>query len=203
MNSNRLDYKQRGFTLIEIMAVVFLIALIATGATAMFNRGGPLDDLYNDVEKFVLLAHRASDQSVLSGEPMGLVLTPPEWAEDAKETRWSYKWRRAVTLPDETGQLAPPVWQDIEGWEVIQLKEGVELFIERDGSEWEWQAVPASEEAIFVLYPSGEADPFLFEIEFAHQEPAIEPQHVELDETGRLQWKEAREARADLIERLR
>jgi len=96
---------QRGFTLIEIMAVVFLIGLIATGATVMFNRGGPSDDLDDSIERFVLVSQRISDQAILSGEPMGLVLTPPEWAEDAAETRWNYRWKRFATLPDSNQWL--------------------------------------------------------------------------------------------------
>jgi len=133
---------------------------------------------------------------------MGLVLIPPQWSDDAQETRWHYKWKRFVSLPSSEGQSTAG-WQDLEGWETIALKEGVDLFVQIEGSEWDWQAVPANETPIFVLSPSGEAEPYLFELEFAHHEPAVEPQHVELDVSGRLQWKEARQARAELIERLR
>lgn len=199
---NALYKTHRGFTLIEIMAVVFLIALIATGASVIFNRGGPLDDLYDSVERFVLVAHRASDQSIIMGEPIGLVFTPPEWAEDPHTQQWQYTWKRAVQLPDANGQLLPPAWQNIEGWEPIKIKEKIDLFIQRDGEEWEWQSLPANEEPIFVIYPSGEANPYLFEIQFKHWQSDIEAQNVELDFTGRLQWKEAREDRAELIERL-
>jgi len=189
----------RGFTLIEIMAVVFLIGLIATGATVMFNRGGPADDLDASIERFVLVAQRISDQAILSGEPMGLVLTPPEWAEDANETRWRFEWKRFASLPDSNGQIISQ-WQDLDGWAPVYLRGGIELFVRMNGSEWEWRSVPANDTPIFLLHPSGEADPYVFEIEFVHIEPGIEPQHVELDLSGRLQWREALEARAQLTE---
>lgn len=191
---------QHGFTLIEIMVVAVLIGLIATGATVMFDQGGPEDELYDTVERFTLVAQRISDQAVLSGEAMGLVLTPPQWAEDPQETRWHYKWKRFVTLPDSEGQLFSE-WQDLDGWEPVALQEQIRVYVRRDGAQWEWQAVPANETPIFVLYPSGEADPYVFEIEFVHSEPTVEPQHVELDFSGRLQWREAQRDRNELIER--
>jgi len=114
--------KSRGFTLLEIMAVVLIIAMIASSAVVVFASGGPQKDLDSGIEKFVGYSHQVADLSILSTK---------------------------------------------------------------------------SELPLFVLYPTGEAEPFLFEVEFAHRDTSLEPQHVELDRSGKLQWREARDKQAE------
>ncbi len=183
--------RTRGFTLIELLVVVLIIGLLTTGATLMLSGGGPRKDLHDSIEQFVGVAHQVSDLSILTGEPMGLVLTPPLWSEQAVDQRsWQYRWRRFVEMPDGNGNYRFD-WLEVEGLEPIALNKEIELFVHLEGSEWDWEANPPSDEPVFVLYPSGEAEPLMFEIEFAHKEASLEPQHVLLDRSGHLEWKEA------------
>lgn len=184
------------------MVVVLIIGIMASGAMVMFSRGGPSKDLNDGVEKFVQLSHQISDLSILAGEPMGLVLTPPDWSTAPLEERsWSYAWKRYVELPNEGGSSSAS-WVDIDGLEAVSFAREIELFVHIEGHEWDWKAGPQTDQPLIVLFPSGEAEPFEFEIEIVHQDLVTdEPQHVKLDHSGRLQWTEAVEAMAAIEER--
>lgn len=191
-----------GFTLIEILAVVFLIALIATSATVMFESGGPKKALDNEVESFVDRADQIADLAIVNGESMGLVLKPPLWSDEAAgEQTWSYQWQRFVALPEEGGALNFS-WQEIDGVEATKINSDVDVFIRLGGEPWDWEAGPVIDTPLFVLYPSGEAEPFDFEIEFVHQDLDVEPQHVSFTDSGRLEWTEALALRQELEQRL-
>lgn len=197
-------HTHQGFTLLEIMAVVVLVAMVATGATVMFSTGGPKKDLESAVEQFSEYAHQLADLSIMTGEPVGLFLVPPKWSvtSDNLEPGWRYRWRRFIELPSADGQVNFN-WVDIEDLEEVEIDEKISLFVQIEGQEWEWekQDVPKTEIPIFIQYPSGEAEPFLFQIEFAHEDHDIEPLHVELDMTGRLQYREAWDYQKALEER--
>lgn len=186
--------RNRGFTLIEIMAVVMLIALIASSSIVLFSPGGPQKDLDDALEQFVEVSHQVHDLSILTGEAVGLLIVPPAWSGmPIDKTGWSYSWRRYVEVPDENGN-SQPQWVPIDGVNSVSISIDIDLYIHIEDSEWEWQSVPKNEQPLFVLFPTGEAEPFLFEVEFAPRDLDIDPQHVKFDVTGRLQWVEAQAA---------
>jgi|GEM_PF-1018915 len=211
--------KSRGFTLLEIMAVVLIIAMIASSAVVVFASGGPQKDLDSGIEKFVGYSHQVADLSILTGEPVGLIMTPPAWTEDpSDDSGWTYTWRRYVEVPAQAvaaqqnadgGQAEQGLsefpqpdtlvgeWFEITGLEPVPLGDDISVFVRIEGQEWDWRASTKSELPLFVLYPTGEAEPFLFEVEFAHRDTSLEPQHVELDRSGKLQWREARDKQAE------
>ena len=193
-----------GFTLIEMMAVVMIVGLMAAGATVIFSQGGPKKDLHSAVEKFTQYGQRVADFSVLNGEPMGLVLTPPAWSKaDVEHRTWSYRWRRFVEVPSTNANGGVIDWLDMEGLPAVDLDRDVELYVRIEGGEWDWEAGIESELPILVVYPSGEIEPSLFEVEFAHRNADLEPQHVNIDVSGYLQWQEKVEEMEALEERLR
>jgi len=170
---------------------LFLIALIATSATVMFESGGPQKAVDNEIEAFVDRADQIADLAIVNGESMGLVMQPPLWSEDAAgEQAWSYRWQRFIALPDDNGTLNF-TWQDIEGIDPTKMDGELELFVRINGELWEWENGPKVETPLFVLFPSGEAEPFDFEIEFVHQDLSVDAQHVSFSDSGRLEWTEA------------
>ncbi len=182
-----------GFTLIEILAVVVVIGIVSAGTAYVFFSEGEKQEFERAVERFAQFGERAGELSILTGQPVGLVMTPPPWSElGADKQAWIYRWRRFVEVPTDEGILAE--WQNIEGVEAVVLDYDIELFVHLEGGDWEWQAIPKSEQPIFVLYPSGEAEPYLFKVEFVHSNPELAPQHVSLNSEGQLQWDERAEA---------
>ncbi|WP_096085593.1 pilus assembly FimT family protein [Agaribacterium haliotis] len=193
--------RSAGFSLIEIMAVVLILGMMATGAMVIFSAGGPKQDYYGELEKFTGIAHQINDFAIVTGEPMGLVLTPPLWSSQSLENpQWSYTWKRFVSDPSSAGQ-GQSSWEAIDNIEPVRLDENIELYIRIQGDEWEWEDTPPNDNPIFVIYPSGEAEPFEFEVEFVHRSGDFEEQHVEFHKSGKLQWREAWEEREALKEK--
>lgn len=202
MKTTFVGSRQLGFTLIELMAVVLLIGIIAGSTILLFSAGGTQKQFTSALEQFMESASQVSDLSILTGEPVGLVITPPAWAENQLDSPgWRYGWRRQVQVPTENQGQFVPEWLEIDGLNSVSLGPDIQLFVRLEGSEWDWRATPKHSEPIFVILPTGEANPFLFEIEFAHDDLEIEPQHVKLDETGRIQWVELKAERDALRER--
>ena len=199
---NVMTRSSRGFSLIEMLAVVLLVGLIATGTGLIFTTGGPKKDLESAIEQFTQYGDHMGDLSILTGEPLGLVLTPPQWSQGNVEDRsWVYRWKRFIELPDDAGNLIGS-WEIIENLEPIAIDKEIELFVRIDGSLWDWDATPPSETPLFVTFPSGEVEPLDFEVEFVHSDSDLEPQHAEVNQSGKLEWRETAEYLKQLAERL-
>ena len=198
MPTHRSHPTSSGFSLIEILAVVLILGLMATGAMIIFSAGGPKKDFHAEIEKFVGIAHQIGDFAIVTGEPMGLVLTPPAWSSQSLDNpQWTYSWRRFIENPNG----GRSEWRPLDGIEPITMDADIELFVHIEGDAWEWEDTPPNEQPIFVMSPSGEAEPFLFEIEFVHRNSDIESQHVEYHQSGRLQWREVLAERQALEDR--
>jgi len=73
MQCNTLRHDEAGFTLIEVMLVVFIIGLSAgVVVLSLPERADPARQALDD---FVKAVHLARDQAVLSGAPIGLSLS--------------------------------------------------------------------------------------------------------------------------------
>lgn len=68
---------QGGFTLIEILVVLVIIGVVLTFATLSVNPTGPGDRLDTASQRLLALAQDAADESILSGDTIGLQLTDP------------------------------------------------------------------------------------------------------------------------------
>lgn len=187
-----------------MMVVVVIIGLLSVGATYMYNGGGPKSDLHDAIEKFTIIGERMGEMATLTGQPMGLILIPPAWNEtDPLDSGWHYKWKRSVTLSDGQGS-SQTSWIDIEDIDAIELEKEIELYVRINDDEWEWENIPKGGDIpLLSISPSGEVEPFEFEVEFAHENMDIEPQHVKLNESGQLEWAERVEALKELQERMR
>lgn len=177
--------REAGFSLIEIMVVIFVIGLSLSMATLMINRGGPRDDVYETIEQFMGLAQFAGERAILSGETMALRLEPPEWqagrSGNPDDIGWRYRW---VTDSSEG-------WMELENLPAVTLPPSVNLVIEIDDTLWDWQSQLDRTTPIAAVYPTGDITQIAIEVSDERERGFV--QHIEVNETGRLVWVEAPE----------
>ena len=176
---------QRGFSLLELMAVILVIGMVL-GMVSLTVRGGEAkDEVWETVEQFMLLAQFASERSILSGETSALYLEPPEWqiqrGQDPDDIGWRYRW---MTSSSEG-------WQGLPNFPPIALPPTIRLTVEIDENLWDYEAQVDRTTPVAAYYPSGDVTQIRIEITDV-REPGFS-QHIEVDETGQLVWLEAPE----------
>lgn len=183
---------QQGFSLIEMMAVVFLIAIAFGMSVVMFSAKDPERKMVKSIERFTLLSQHASEMAGVNSEAYGLIMEPPEWRDDPLTQGWRYRWQR----------LSMGGWVDVEEIDEEEFDPGVELRIEIEGQLWKYDDdkddKPTALVPIIGFFPGGDVTPF--EIEISHQEFDTEPQHIEVNAWGDIVWRERVEAEKEAEE---
>lgn len=180
-------HRHSGFSLLEVMAVIFVIGLSLGMVSVVVNRGGPKDDVWDAVEKFMGLADFASERAILSGETMGLLMEPPLWQAQAQrglnpdDIGWRYRW---VTSSSEG-------WMVLPNLPPVTLPPTMKLVVEVDDAVWDYEGQVDRTIPVAAYYPSGDVTPI--RIQFSDtREPGFF-QHIEVNEEGELVWLEAPE----------
>lgn len=178
-----------GFSLIELLVVIFIIGLMVGAVSLSVNIGGePEDQLEEEAQRLLELSRLAEDRSVLTGEPIGLLFTPPHSSPEAGST-WAYEWQRY-----RGGQwVAAEV--PLDSW---QLSESMELSLEVEGTDVNFARVRGDDETpplpSIVFYPGGEVTPFLLTL---FDGEAIDEQRLLTSQrTGQVETIDADEAHA-------
>ena len=86
---------QKGFTLIELMVTLTIIGLFFLTFIRLsdgFLVKDVEDELTEYAENFINASVVASDQSVLTGDPVGLVITAPHQPPE-QLPNWSLSWK--------------------------------------------------------------------------------------------------------------
>ena len=172
---------QRGFTLIEIIFVVFIIGM-AVGVISIAVGGNAAADMTRkEAEEFMLQASYISEQSVLKGETHGLFLElRPAQDIDATE-QWCYQWRR----------VRDRQWQDLPELSQHCLAEGQIIEFVVEDELWEFDPELEYQDPVMGFFPSGDGSG---EIEIAiyadqlQSSEKVETERFELDLTGELHW---------------
>ena len=171
---------QHGFTLIEIIIVVFIIGMavgvisIAVGGNAAANQ------IRKETEDFMLQAIYASEQAVLKGEHHGLfVELRPAQDIDAEE-QWCYTWRR----------VRDRQWENLPELTPHCIAEGLAIEFRIEDDEWEYDPELEYQDPVIVFYPGGdasaEAEIAIFSNSTMNDE--VETQNFVLDITGEIRW---------------
>ena len=175
----------QGFTLIEIMVVIFIIGLSLSVASLTLNRGGPRDEMYDAIEKFMGLAQFAGERAILSGETMGLIIEPPLWqagrGDDIEDIGWRYRWYTASSEG----------WAELPNMPAETLPPSMELIIEVDDLLWDYEDQLDRATPLIAYYPTGDITPVAIVLR-DERERGFE-QNIKVDETGELKWLEAPE----------
>lgn len=144
----RNSFGQRGFTLIELLVVLMILGLLFTIVTLTVSFGGD-DQLDVEAKRLLDLARLAEDRAVLTGEPLGLRLQPPD-----TETVWIYEWLRY-----RGGQWLAAG----EPLSSHRLPQDVELSLEVEGEQVLFERLNDNEDGFLpsiVFSPGGEVTPF-------------------------------------------
>ncbi len=172
---------QRGFTLIEIIFVVFIIGM-AVGVISIAVGGNAAADMTRkEAEEFMLEAGYIAEQSVLKGESHGLfVELRPAQDIDGKE-QWCYQWRR----------VRDRQWQDLPELGQHCLPEGQVIEFVIDEELWEFDPELEYQDPVMGFFPSGDGSgktEIAIYADGVQTDTATETEHFELDLTGELHW---------------
>ncbi len=118
----------QGFTLLELIIVIAIMALVTTG-TLMLNRGGYENkQLETETTRFMRMVSLASDLSTLTGHILGIYVEPQryrfmvyEQTQETQEYQWQWlqeaRFKTDVTLPQQISvelNVESGFWPDLE-----------------------------------------------------------------------------------------
>ncbi|WP_020210705.1 prepilin-type N-terminal cleavage/methylation domain-containing protein [Gilvimarinus chinensis] len=175
--------RQRGFTLIEIMIVVMIIGLSAGMATLAF---APDDTsrLEQAADKFMLQAEFVAEQTTLTGEVIGLFVSPSQSREGEQ---WCYQWRR----------FRNSSWQPVSDFledQCLNPQMSLEMIVE--GEPYEYDERETTPQPVLIYYPSGEAT--RLELALFTRFDSDEVQRITVDMMGDVVWENREQELAEL-----
>lgn len=172
---------QRGFTLIEIIFVVFIIGM-AVGVISIAVGGNAAADMTRkEAEEFMLQASYIAEQSVLKGETHGLFVAPRPAQDIDGQEQWCYQWRR----------VRDRQWQDLPELSQHCLAEGQKIDFVVEDELWEFDPELEYQDPVMGFFPSGDGsgkvEISIYAEQIASGETAV-TEEFELDLAGELHW---------------
>lgn len=176
-----MNSRQQGFTLIEIIFVVFIIGM-AVGVISIAVGGNAAADMTRkEAQEFMLQANYIAEQSVLKGETHGLFVEPRQAQDIDGQEQWCYQWRR----------VRDRQWQDLPELSEHCLPEGqvIEFVVEEE--LWEFDPELEYQDPVMGFYPSGDgtgAVEIAIHADQSQSGEQIVTEELELDLAGELHW---------------
>jgi general secretion pathway protein H len=169
-------WPQRGFSLIEILIVVFIIGLAVAAASLTVGGDDGATLARKETEDFMLASRFVSEQAVLSSEIVGLFVEPRQQL-GSTELIWCYQWQR----------YRDGVWGDATSYlEQRCLPEQLQMEMIVEGEPYSYDPRKTTPTPVLVFYPSGESTPF--ELAFSEVGQADSVQRIEVDMVGQILW---------------
>lgn len=179
-NSNR--HRQQGFTLIELMVVMMVIAVVVGMVTLSAGTSDSQALVRKTAETFMARAQYVSEQAVLKGETYGLFVEPRAQEQaDIPGQRWCYYWRR---VRDSQWDVPPELAED------YCLPEDLALEVTLDEKLWEYDPELEFAEPVLGFYPSGDASGEVELVIYRSQTTAAEDdsERIQINPLGELVW---------------
>lgn len=178
---NSVNSRQQGFTLIEIIVVVFIIGMAVGVISISVGGNAAADRARKEAEEFVLQAGYVAEQAILKGETYGLFAElRPAQDIDALE-QWCYTWKR----------VRDHAWQELPELTSHCIAEGLAIEFMVEDEPWEYDPELEFQEPVIGFFPGGDASSEA-EIEIFpsqnNMDDDIEPQKFKLDLTGEMHW---------------
>jgi general secretion pathway protein H len=147
--------KQSGFTLIEIMVVVVIVAVISSAVVPMMTKNAD-DVLTEQAERFVALVNLAQNEAILQSRQLGLQVDAQGYSFLKQDDEGKY-WTPFSEGPFRKRKFS-------SGIKTALYVEDVDMSFGQDGvdSEGKKKVIPQ----IFLL-SSGEMTPFRYEFAFS------------------------------------
>lgn len=179
----KLGYQQ-GFTLIEILVVVFIVGLTAGMVSLSIGNDKKDSAPYQETQTLLQTINFVSEYAALNGEVIAMFVREED-AEDELAQRRCYSWQR---LRDNYWSALPG---DILPEHCMPPKLTWELTVE--DRLYVYDPDLEVHPPVLVFSPSGEATP----VEMALFESAVSDtaQHIEIDMMGNSRWLEEDEAK--------
>ncbi len=173
----------QGFTLIEILVVVFIIGLTA-GVVAL-SMGDRKDETGPKKETQVLIQaiDFAGEYAALNNELVGLFVSTKEAEEAPGQTQWCYSWQR----------LRDNAWVDFSEGVLVEhcMDPSLQWDLVIEGKVYEYDPDLEKHPPLLVFSYSGETTPA--EMAIYEQDKSTEAQHLELDMMGNRHWRNQEE----------
>ena len=142
-------FRRRGFTLVEILAVVAVIAAFTGLAVLSLGDGGREREIRHEAQRLAALIDLAREEALLGADEVGIAFT-----------RHRYHFQRQM-LVDEGDAVA---WRDIPDDDELRPRslreEGVELALAVEGREVPLDTDPEHPDPQVFVSGTGEVTPF-------------------------------------------
>jgi general secretion pathway protein H len=171
----------RGFTLIEIMIVVFIVGLMATVISLSMGEDKSKAAPRLEAQALMQAIGFAGEYAALNSEVVAMFIERRE-GDDATDSYWCYTWQRYrdgawIRLPEDS--LAEHCMADVVQWELVV-----------EGHNYTYDPDLEIQPPVLVFSPSGEATPAEMALFEQGTGTASEPQHIEIDMMGNSHWRE-------------
>lgn len=174
-----------GFSLLELLTVIAILGIITASVSLTVGQGGPEKELTEKLERFMAISQFAADRAVLAGEPMGLLLEPPQWQSESEfdweNLGWRYRWQEG----------AAHGWVNVPELKSISFDPETRITILIDDLEWRWEELLDRSLPVTAYYPTGDLSPI--EIQITDDRLPDYEQTIHINENGELEWKELAE----------
>lgn len=182
MNNFRSVTSPRGFTLIEILVVVFIIGLTASMVALSIGDRKDETGTRKEALAFLQAVDFVSEYAALNGEMVGLFIQPKE-SSDTASKQWCYRWQR----------LREGGWTDLPEDTVGEhcMEEGLQWDLVVEGHIWAYEPDLEVQPPVLIFSPSGESTPV--EMAIFAQGDSEGSQRIEIDLMGVTHWRNQEE----------
>ncbi|RYY73578.1 MAG: prepilin-type N-terminal cleavage/methylation domain-containing protein [Gammaproteobacteria bacterium] len=172
----------RGFTLIEILIVVFIIGLTASLIALSIGDDKTKHPPFIEAQTFLQTIDFIAEYAALNGDTIGMFIEPKN-VEESAEKQWCYSWKR---LRDRNWADLP---EDSSRQHCMDVQ--VEWELEIEGRLYEYDPDLETQPPVLIFSSSGESTPVEMSIYDRETSDAnSEPQHIVIDMMGGTCWAE-------------
>jgi len=171
-----------GFTLLEILIVVFIIGLSVSGIAIAISESKTDSPAYKEAEDFITAATFVGEYADLNGEVLALFVDKQN-KNATQSAQWCYNWKRfrdnqwvAISEDSVTEHC---VSADVQ-WDLII-----------EGKPYIYDPDVERQPPVIIFASSGETT--AVEMAFMDRGASDKPQRIELDLMGNLHWKNKEE----------